>query len=190
MEKGVISYFLKYITHFLGGRNVPFSSLYLPSHPDKCPSHAGSRLELIDSVMWSCLPPLFHLLFTSAWWSKSACAPLQCFFWNIYFISNILILLQATIIPSSELQKQSDIQFPLLQDLGLEFDLFHLSPISLCFISATCYRVCHYPASCSLALWVRSAHIWCRVNICWIRISAAISSCFSGFQVDTWEFHV
>lgn len=23
MEKGVISYFLKYITHFLGGRNVP-----------------------------------------------------------------------------------------------------------------------------------------------------------------------
>ena len=82
------------------------------------------------------------------------------------FISNILILLQATIIPSSELQKQSDIQFPLLQDLGLEFDLFHLSPISLCFISATCYRVCHYPASCSLALWVRSAHIWYMVNIC------------------------
>lgn len=81
------------------------------------------------------------------------------------FISNILILLQATILPSSELLKQSD-TVALLQGLGLEFDLFHLSPISLCFISAMCYRACYYPPSCSLALWVRLAHIWYRVNIC------------------------
>lgn len=190
MKKGVISYFLKYITNFLEGKNVP-SPLCISQVAQISVSHSGSQLELIDSVMLSCLPLLFHLLFTSVWWSKSACVPLQCFFgeYLFLFISSILILLQATIIPSSELLKQSD-TVSLLQGLGFEFDFIHLSPVSLCFISAMCYRVHYYPPYCSLALWVRLTHVWYRVNICWISISGAISCCFSGLQVGTWEFHI
>lgn len=53
MEKGVISYFLKYITNFLEGRNVP-SPLCISQVTQISVSHSGSQLELIDSVMMSC----------------------------------------------------------------------------------------------------------------------------------------
>ena len=165
MEKGVISYFLKYITNFLEGKNVP-SPLYISQVTQISVSLSGSQLELIDChvvMLTSAIPSAIYICLM-----VKVCLCSASMFLGEYlflFISSILILLQATIIPSSELLKQSD-TVSLLQGLGFEFDFVHLSPVSLCFISAMCYRARYYPPSCSLALWVRLTHVWYRVNIC------------------------